>query len=218
MEKTRLTKTRLTDQRRARDFKLEGEELLRAFASALNADGIGFWLEFGTLLGYHREHDFIAHDCDLDFGAMLDDAKAVRKALTRRGFKMVREYTDTAGGREECYRYKHTTLDVFYFRRTADGLRCTSYTRGPRRWIDSLLNRRLHIVKEVSIPDNGFVSVDYKGCRVGVPADCVEHLRRHYGPGFMTPDPNFDYKKEATNITWFSLDERRGIGRRFGKK
>lgn len=34
----------------------------------------------------------------------------------------------------------------------------------------------------------------------------------------MTPDPNFDYKKEATNITWFSLDERRGIGRRFGKK
>ena len=52
-------------------FRKEGELLLTKFTEALNSNGIMFWLEFGTLLGYYREHDFISHDCDLDFGVNL---------------------------------------------------------------------------------------------------------------------------------------------------
>ena len=58
-------------------FRTEAVELLQRFTEALNAEGIDYWLEFGTLLGYYREHDFIAHDDDLDFGAYLTDAAKV---------------------------------------------------------------------------------------------------------------------------------------------
>ena len=50
-------------------FNAEAVELLQRFSEALNAEDITFWLEFGTLLGYYREHDFIKHDDYLDFGA-----------------------------------------------------------------------------------------------------------------------------------------------------
>ena len=31
------------------------------------------WLDFGTLLGYYRENDFISHDLDMDFGIIIND-------------------------------------------------------------------------------------------------------------------------------------------------
>ena len=97
-------------------FRKEGATLLERFSFALNQEGIPFWLEFGTLLGYYREHDFIRHDCDLDFGAYLDDAERVRKALEKVGFKRIMKFRASDGGLEECYKHNHTTLDVFYFR------------------------------------------------------------------------------------------------------
>lgn len=199
-------------------FRTEAVELLQRFTEALNAEGIDYWLEFGTLLGYYREHDFIAHDDDLDFGAYLTDAAKVRRTLEARGFKLIRRYTDNGGGLEECYRYLHTTLDVFYFSRDSEGLHCTSYTRAKKSLLSSLLNRRPCMVKRVSIPDNGLAMVTYKGCTIGVPIDCKEHLTWHYGPTFMTPNPNFNYKEEAKNIRYYSLKERKGRLMIFGKK
>ena len=212
------TKQQEAQALRKQYFNLEAVELLQRFSQALNEKGIIYWLEFGTLLGYYREHDFIKHDDDLDFGAYLADALKIRKALEAQGFKLIRSYTDNGGGLEECYRYLHTTLDVFYFSRDAEGLHCTSYTRAGKTLWSSLLNRRPCTVKQIAIPEGGFVAVDYKGCKVNVPTDCVEHLTWHYGPSFMTPNPNFNYKEEATNIRYFTLGERKGVLRIFGKK
>jgi len=199
-------------------FNEEAEELLRRFSEALNEKQIMFWLEFGTLLGYYRENDFIKHDDDLDFGAFLDDASSIQAVLEANGFKLIRRYTSTDGGMEDCYRYKHTTMDVFYFRRDERGLYCTSYSRNKKSSLSSLLNRRPCTVKQICIPDNGFTKTEYKGCWVHVPTDCVEHLTMHYGETFMTPNPNFNYKEEATNIRYFAPEENRGILRIYGKK
>lgn len=201
---------------RSEYFRIEGNNLLKAVSTALNEAGITFWLEFGTLLGYYREHDFIPHDFDLDFGAFINDADKIRKTLTSNGIKLLRVYTDNNGGIEECYIYKHTTFDIFYFKRTENGLACSTYTRAPKSWIRSLLNRRKFFVKEVSIPDNGFVHTEFKGCSVNVPADCEIHLKAHYGESFMTPDPNFDYKSVATNIRYFTPEERISICKYYG--
>ena len=198
-------------------FNLEAEELLKNFAEALNKQNIIFWLEFGTLLGFYREHDFIKHD-DLDFGAYLKDAPIIKKVLKSQGFKRIRRYKSSDGGLEECYRYKHTTLDVFYFREDEKHLYCNSFTRAKRSFIGSLLNRRTCYVKRVSIPNNGFIQTNYKGCKVNVPSDCVAHLKMHYGKSFMTPNPNFDYKKEASNIRYFTLKENKGYLKIYGKK
>ena len=96
-------------------FIEEGCEVLNVFANALNNENILFWLEFGSLLGFYRDHDFIKHDCDIDFGAFLKDASVIRNKIISSGFKLIHQYKSSDGGLEECYKYKNTSIDVFYF-------------------------------------------------------------------------------------------------------
>ena len=37
----------------------------------------------------------------------------------------------------------------------------------------------------------------------------------HYGVNFMFPNKHFDYKKEATNIKYFSIEEMIGYRRNY---
>lgn len=199
-------------------FKKEGEVLLNKFTEALNSYGITFWLEFGTLLGYYREHDFISHDCDLDFGVNLCDANRVREALEKYGFKCIIRYMSSDGGIEECYKYKHTTLDVFYFRPENNKLYCTTYTTFKKNIRDRFSKIKPCKVKKIYIPNNGFKRVTYKNCDVYVPASVEEHLIMHYGKSFMIPNPQFDYRKEATNIVYYNYSEVSGQSIHMGSK
>ena len=85
-------------RKKRRYFQSEHVELLQKFSQVLNDNGLLFWLEFGTLLGYYREHDVIKHDDDLDIGAFLADAEKIRKALTDNGLKLVRVFRAEDGG------------------------------------------------------------------------------------------------------------------------
>ena len=199
-------------------FRKEGELLLTKFTEALNSNGIMFWLEFGTLLGYYREHDFISHDCDLDFGVNLCDANRVRQVLENNGFKCIIRYKSTDGGMEECYKYEHTTLDVFYFRTEDEKLYCTTYTTFMKNIIDRFSNSKPCTVKKIYIPNNGFSKVSYKDCEVYVPNKIEDHLIMHYGKSFMIPNPEFDYKKEATNIVYYNYSDVSGQSMRMGSK
>ena len=194
---------------RNRYFKEEANVMLNAFAEALNSAGIAFWLDFGTLLGYYREHDFIKHDCDLDFGVMLKDAERVKIALESNGFKRISYYKATDGGVEECYKFMHTSLDVFYFREEGDKLYCNTFTTFSKFSLKRMfsLNKVPCFVKKIYIPNSGFANVEYKGSFVGIPNNIREHLEWHYGKSFMTPNPNFNYKKEAQNIIYHKLSE-----------
>lgn len=208
---------RLTEIRK-QYFKKEGCLLLEKFSEALNDNGIIFWLEFGTLLGYYREHDFIAHDCDLDFGVNLCDADRVRKALENNGFKRIILFESSDGGMEECYKYKHTTLDVFYFREKENELYCTSYSKFVSRIRDRFTFKKPCTVKKICVPKSGFKRVKYKGCEVYVPIKIEEHLIMHYGKTFMVPNPQFNYKKDASNIIYYNYSDVYGYSIQYEKK
>lgn len=199
-------------------FRKEGAVLLKQFSSALNQEGITFWLDFGTLLGFYREHDFIKHDCDLDFGAYLNDSDNIRRVLENHGFKRIMQFRTSDGGLEECYKYMNTTLDVFYFRPEGNRLYCNSFSPCHHTIKDKLSRRKPCFVKKIYIPNNGFVAMEYKGCLVNVPKDMAAHLEMHYGKDFMTPNPKFDYKKEATNIVYYNLSEVSGYSISYGAK
>lgn len=66
----------------------DGPKILQAFSSALNEAGIKFWIDYGTLLGYYRDHDFIGHDNDLDTGAFIEDADRVKDVLEKEDFDL----------------------------------------------------------------------------------------------------------------------------------
>lgn len=217
MIKSRKQKEQENNSRRVKVLKEEGTATLKVFSECMNKAGIPFWIEFGTLLGFYREHDFISHDNDIDFGAYIEDQPRIRKLLTKNGFKLVRHYYDTAGGVEECYHINNSSFDVFYFRRDEEGLHCSSYIRAPKSWIRSILNRRKYFVKKITFPDTGLVAAEFKGAKIFVPSACEAHLKAHYGESYMTPDPGFD-SLTAPNVYVYPIEERYGIGRFLGKK
>ena len=195
-------------------FWIENTEMLSAYCKALNSAGIKFWLEFGTLLGYYREHDFIAHDMDIDTGTYYENAHAVRDALEKSGFKLVREFKVLDdGGIEQCYLYKHITIDVFYFRKDGDKMYCNSFYVNDRRDLTKkkYANRSIAIcVKRIEVPLMEYVPAKFKDCDVYVPEDTDRYLRVHYGDCYMTPNPNYNNKKDSTNIVWYDYKEKRG--------
>ncbi len=204
---------------RGQYFFEEGEELLKVFATAMNTSGIFFWLEFGSLLGFYREHDFIKHDCDIDFGVFLKDAGRVRAALEGVGFKLIHLYQASDGGMEECYKYKHTSIDVFYFREDRDFLYCNSFmTVSSNYFVDKIIRNKKCFVKRIDIPNQSFTKTQFKGVDVYVPIDCEKHLKMHYGKDFMIPNSNFNYKTDATNITYYDYGECCGRLKVYGSK
>ena len=204
--------------RRNKNFLMDGEELLNVFSEKMNNSGILFWLEFGSLLGFYRDNDFIQHDCDLDFGVFLKDKDKVHEALRNTKFKLVHLYHAEDGGVEECYRYKNTSIDIFYFREDGDYFYCNTFTRHYPYRINKILRSRKCLVKRINIPNQPFIKVKFKHADVFIPKDCSRHLEMHYGKTFMTPNPNFDYKKEATNITYYTYDQCKGYMNIYGKK
>lgn len=195
-------------------FLEENVEMLRNFSSALNEAGIPFWLEFGTLLGFYREHSFIAHDLDIDTGAYYEDVEEVQKALEKAGFKLVREYNVlNDGGKEQCYLYRHSTIDVFYFRKDGNKMFCNSfYETGKSQLTEkSCVNKSVPVcVARIEVPLMNYVPATFYGCDVYVPEDTDLYLRTHYGPDYMTPNPNYSHKKQSTNIIWYDYEEKQG--------
>lgn len=173
-------------------FLSESTEILQKVSATLNENNILFWLEFGTLLGFYREKGFIKHDFDFDFGCFLNDAERVRKVLTENNFVLVREFNSLKdGGREECYLYKHTTIDIFYFRNDdkldtifCNTFRCLEDTKALHKSFKAQ-------VKRLDFPNSGFSETEFNGCKINVPKNTAEHLKSHYGDDFMTPSVKY---------------------------
>lgn len=197
-----------------RYFWEENTEMLSVFCNAMNSAGIKFWLEFGTLLGYYREHGFIPHDFDIDTGTYYENAPAVKNALEGAGFKLVREYRVLDdGGIEQCYLYKHITIDVFYFRRDGDKMFCNSfYVIGKANLAHrSCINKPIPVgVKRIDVPLMNYIPATFMNCKVFIPEDTDRYLRVHYGDNYMTPNPSYDNRKDSTNITWFDYKDKQG--------
>ena len=192
----------------------EGSDVLKAIENALYPLGIKYWLQYGTLLGYHREHDFIPHDDDIDMGAFLADQPIIMKALTEAGFERVRHYhVIKDGGMEECYKYKHVLVDFFYFVPEGDVLYCYGFT--PK----SFLSYKFHLGKKIPFkvirtdsPKMEMVETTFKGAKVFVPEDTGTYLEAHYGPNFMTPNANYDVFHVATDLQFYPYEENPGYG------
>ncbi|MCR4920857.1 MAG: hypothetical protein K5945_04005 [Bacteroidaceae bacterium] len=192
-------------------FRVEGERVLQVFSEALNAEGITFWLEFGTLLGYYREHDFIAHDFDLDTGANLTDQPRIRRALEAAGFELVRYYdVKDDGGREECYKHRdmQTTIDVFYFRRDGDLMYCNLFVPLQNMSFRWNLNKPMPFrTVRVNFPAGELQRAEFKGAKVYIPENTDAHLRAQYGDSYMIPNPNFAMK-DRKNMVYYTYEEK----------
>lgn len=174
---------------------------------ALEQESVFFWLEYGTLLGAYREHDFISHDCDLDFGVFFEDADQVSIAMKNANFRLLHEFSveDRSLGFEQTYEKDGVTMDFFFFHKRKEEIYCNGFHVVE----NDTTNANMFQVKEVIFPYNGFSKYEFKGEDFNIPTNVEEHLAAHYGEDFMTPQVNFNSKK-APNAVYFSIEERVG--------
>ena len=191
-------------------FKREAVDVLRLYSDALFSKGIVFWLDFGTLLGYYREHDFIKHDYDIDTATWFSNHEKVKIALEQAGFELVRYYEILGrDGIEECYKHRDyaTTIDVFYYFEEGNQTYCFSFCplvpmtkkRHLNKWQKSSTRKWTYNSFEL-------VSSEFKGIKVYVPKDTSSYLEAGYGKNFMTPIPDFPVEGRP-NLTEYNYEE-----------
>ena len=67
------------------------QELLELTDDTLRKAGIEYWLTYGTLLGAYRDHNFIAHDYDLDIALYWEDRDKIKDLMLSVGMKLKHE-------------------------------------------------------------------------------------------------------------------------------
>lgn len=195
---------KLLDERRE-IFQREGEGLLKVFVESMDASGLTYWLEFGTLLGAYRDGDFIPNDLDIDVGAYLEDAHSIYLTLAQHGFRLVRDFHVVGeNGLEQTYEYHGATIDVMYFYKYKGLLWCNGATF-PRKW-----NKVVKIqVTAHWFKPFGVTHMNFKGKKVAIPDNVEEHLIEIFGLGYKVYDPDFsgDLNKKR-----YPLQEKWGMG------
>ena len=196
-------------KRQVAKFHKNGLVLLSKFSELCHENQIVFWLDFGTLLGAWREHDFIEHDYDIDLGVMFEDRDKLQHVLENGGFSLIREFKvikdNILIGAEQTYSFKSVMVDIFYYHKIKDDkIMLNSFTP----ILDDNNFKGRAEIKEIIMPYFGFDKYLFKGISVYIPRDTPNYLAYYYGNNYMVPDPNYDYKKIMRNIRYYNRSDK----------
>lgn len=162
--------TPLIDARRQRLLR----RCLIEICDVLNAHGVDYWCDFGTLLGYYRDQDVIRSDYDIDLCLLAEERStliALAPAFKTRGYTL----NDSNGTTKLVIRLVHDRsgyfADMYIYR--PDGPTARSTFRSVEDIPLGLVSDR--------------VSVTFLGGTIRVPRDIEPVLVHRYGPGFRVP-------------------------------
>ncbi len=119
------------------DPKIE-EENLAIFDKVAKKNGLRYGMCYGTLLGAIREHDFIAHDEDIDLFILkedLDQFKSMLFDLRENGLEVIRY--DRRDGLCSVMR-KGEYIDIYIFDKLVPGVRETVGYPIPEKYVTEL--------------------------------------------------------------------------------
>jgi hypothetical protein len=211
---------RYYDWRRNRHFRRHAREALEAFTHALEEGGFRYWLDFGTLLGAVREHDFIAHDYDLDIGMYLEDySPKIEACLKKYGIRKSQEYVldGDRPGRMDTYFCMGISVDIFFYTRV-DQHRAYYYDFVPlEKQIPRLTIRERGglIPRRITLALEEIGTLMFHGRKYPVPEPIHEHLKDRYGHTYMTKDKTWFFRNKTSNPNIEILNDRIGIYRGF---
>lgn len=171
-----------------------GEEALQAYFDVGIDLGATFVPMFGTLLGIYRNHDFIAHDDDIDM--VLDIrylSEELLQSLQKHGFVFDSIYVGSDfKGCQLPMKYKGLTCDIYF-----------SYFEGTNKMHiflplaiighDWEFSRKLNLFrsKDVTIPfESSVKSCKFRNKSIGIPQNTEKILISLYGDDFMIPKKN----------------------------
>ena len=181
------------DSKRSNLLKENFEEILNVVYSSDLKD-YNIWLDFGTLLGYYRENDFISHDLDMDFGVQVssfEEFEVIEKYLINNGFNRTKEFYFNKNLVELSYSYKGLNVDFIIYKKENDRVSSDTIFF----MTNALGNPTRYEVYHYEIPFSGLKECEFKGMKVKVPDNTQEYLRTLYGKDFETPNTNYSWKE-----------------------
>lgn len=192
---------------------MEGErqeqamEMLREVTDQLEAFGVRYWLECGTLLGVVREKRLLPWDTDIDLYILAEDVPLLRKAFWRLWFRGYRaKITDMKSdffplkkgqpriakvrNRRGLFHRGSLLIDIFIKHNTGDGF-----------LYNLLMNKEQYVVQRVpSDMLQGTTWVEFGGKKYPVPSEYDAYLTWRYGD-WRTPVKEWStFKNDRSNI------------------
>lgn len=184
----------IPDRVAAQKLKKYGYADLDAFFCALDGYSIKCFCEFGTLLGFIREHGFIAHDNDIDLGIIEDDTfewHLLENRLSSIGLKLTHYYTYNGKVTEQTYVFPDgLSVDIFLYENiSVTEMRTFVYYRDH----DAIYNNNIErSVKALVYPRiSGIKWYEINGYKFRIPKDPESRLEAIYGKTWKVPDPNY---------------------------
>jgi hypothetical protein len=161
---------------------VNAERTLVEVRRVLDSCGVPFFLILGTCLGVVRDGRLIGFDTDVDIGCLIEDirneAERVVVEFAAAGFEAHIVSNPLTFPRAVVVKRDGIKVDIAGFLKH-DGERYC-----PSSFLDYCLVYPAALVEETE-------TVDYLGCTWRVPSPVQEYLARHYGPGWVNPDPKY---------------------------
>ena len=197
--------------RRKKRFHEEADTILKKFIQYSNDCGVKTFLFYGTLLGAYRDHDFIKHDFDMDFGVRSQEELSIlKKNISNSEFKLTREYFIPDEGTHIIkFAYKGVVFDIFYI--ANDGELLSSYCFEDVRDIRD--GHILCIPEKYSCQPFDLTEIEFRGVTCLIPSNCERVLASLYGDDFMIPDPNHEFGSGCEYKTSYVYWEKPGFCR-----
>lgn len=170
-----------------------------AAKAALDSIGVPFWLVCGTLLGAMREHDFIAHDSDIDIGIwdlVADDHRYIQAAFIEAGFRPAQEFGSRGHGHQYAFWSPWDVYFDIYFLVSEPECCWLSV------WVDGKLGKLCYQ------PITQFDTIQFCGAEFLVPSNWEQQFIDQYGPDWRTPvapverGGTYDWRSSAENTKW----------------
>lgn len=181
-----------------------GPEIFMKIHDVLTPIGVPYFASYGTLLGIVRDHGFIPHDDDMDFGVLpnCDDRNKVIITLLNSGFSFRRAFEYDGKIVEVALSYKMVTVDFFFFD-----------TDGTKVWADSFTTGGVYPAPLDRIPvlsimrgflplTQGLKNISILGAEVPIPNNAEDVLSAGFGEDWRTPISAWPGKHEMPNRIW----------------
>lgn len=160
--------------------KVIAKENLLLLKNILDQNHVLFLLAYGTLLGAAREHDFIAHDEDIDLIMMKKDMPkflSLLFELRENGFEIARY---ESRGFLSIIR-KGEYIDFYFF---------DDYPKDP-----ALSYCCMDIYPKALLEDTA--PIEFQGAMFQAPRDYIKYLEFNYGSNWHTPIPYVNFKMSS---------------------
>ena len=164
---------------------------LLELTSILKTHDVTHWITDGTLLGFHRENDFISHDTDTDIGILFNTFKIeVVTDCLNAGYKVHHILGYPNDSLEITFVKGGLRTDFFFFYQDGDKLRHSAFNR----FTNLNYHRVDYVYDKFGVKEDIFLNNSFF-----VPEDPLKFILTKYGETWQVPNARWDYAYSPLN-------------------